>query len=355
VSVEAWIKTDKDYVGSVGTIFSNDGLLVGIDSNNVLHVRMDDVVRHEGSRPIADGVWHHVVWTDTGNGSDSRLYVDGMLDTGGSAWATARQTRGGTHCIARQSSGTPYYFQGSLDEIAVYQVALTAEQVHMHYKRGVSPYADIVTIPPARTKVSVTYYRNEKSIVRMRNDVSIADEKARFLDDGVRSAILREGDLTPVPKNTEECMLLASAYLSDRSTPKWEGSYTFVTQEGGTTDLYTWPMPGDYYWCAIDLPTGSVSSWLNVENVTSSFLGEGVYEIKLEFGAVNAMDLELRNLILKRNSSLDDLSLDDPSDILDAEVLGTTIDDLPSGITTVKILELTETSPWIVEGYVSFV
>lgn len=81
-----------------------------------------------------DGAWHHVVLTRTQATGDFRLYVDGAL---------AQSATGNTNALSasanlnfgRIQTGTNY-LAGSLDEIALYSVALTPAQVTAHYQAG---------------------------------------------------------------------------------------------------------------------------------------------------------------------------------------------------------------------------
>ena len=93
---------------------------------------------------INDGEWHHVVGTrGTGGVSGLRLYVDGVLQ--GNAAATPVALNNGTwRAGAEQLSGwtgnpTSNYLDADLDELAVYNAALTAARVTAHYNTGSTP------------------------------------------------------------------------------------------------------------------------------------------------------------------------------------------------------------------------
>jgi hypothetical protein len=66
------------------------------------------------------------------------LYVDGALAISG---AGPSGTVGGSETIAlgRIQSGTNNYLQGSLDEVAFYNVAISAATVSSHYATGTTP------------------------------------------------------------------------------------------------------------------------------------------------------------------------------------------------------------------------
>ncbi|MFI5137039.1 MAG: LamG-like jellyroll fold domain-containing protein [Sphingobacteriales bacterium] len=88
----------------------------------------------------ADGNWHHVVATEsTTNGAI--LYVDGALQatdatmTGSQSYAGYWRV-GYDNLFTWTNAPTDYYFNGSLDDVAIYNTALTAAQVYVLYGAG---------------------------------------------------------------------------------------------------------------------------------------------------------------------------------------------------------------------------
>lgn len=87
---------------------------------------------------LNDGVWHHVVWTRSGDG-ENKLYVDGGLaaahhDSGGAI------TNGRPIRIGGDPSLGGKFFAGKLAEIAIYKTILSADRVVAHVKAaGVAP------------------------------------------------------------------------------------------------------------------------------------------------------------------------------------------------------------------------
>ncbi len=95
---------------------------------------------------ITDTNYHHVVFR--GDGSNVSFFVDGVRagnDTPIGTLSTGDSTRGLN--IARNNYSTPSgYFNGALDEVAVYNRALTDLEIADHYRKGkaISTYADVV-------------------------------------------------------------------------------------------------------------------------------------------------------------------------------------------------------------------
>jgi hypothetical protein len=78
-----------------------------------------------GTLPIA-GTWHHVAYTK--NGSNSKLFLDGVqmdIATGGTDTGTAK-----TVTVGRTNySVNPNYLGGKLDELRIYNRALSLAEV----------------------------------------------------------------------------------------------------------------------------------------------------------------------------------------------------------------------------------
>lgn len=84
---------------------------------------------------VTDTDWHHLAVTK--NGATSRIYVDGVSETLTGANQTIVAGTGAIE-IGRRTSGADRYFSGSLQHVALYDVALSAATVLEHYNQGVS-------------------------------------------------------------------------------------------------------------------------------------------------------------------------------------------------------------------------
>lgn len=81
------------------------------------------------------GVWSHVV--GTWDGSNLRLYINGALVAGPTAFAGPITSSASPFSIGSIVSGS-FPLAGSVDEIAVYPSALSATQIRGHYNAGTS-------------------------------------------------------------------------------------------------------------------------------------------------------------------------------------------------------------------------
>ncbi|MFB4296090.1 LamG-like jellyroll fold domain-containing protein [Actinomadura sp. NTSP31] len=148
-SVEAWVKTAS---ASGGKIIGYGGSASGNSSSYDRHLYMTNDGRvvfgvYPGSTKtvqsaagLNDGKWHHVAGTLDG-AAGMKLYVDGAQVAADGGVTSAQSYSGYWRIGGDNLSGWPNrpssdYFNGSIDEAAVYPRALTAEQVARHQGLG---------------------------------------------------------------------------------------------------------------------------------------------------------------------------------------------------------------------------
>jgi hypothetical protein len=132
-TLEAWVSR-----GSLGVdhraIFSgntNAGYLRITDTGYLQLVKCDiaDIVLSTSTVPTG---WHHVAATK--NGADVHLYIDGADVTGTVTNATCASNGSPRHIGS--TGGSSEFSNGTLDEVAVYGTALTADRILAHYAAG---------------------------------------------------------------------------------------------------------------------------------------------------------------------------------------------------------------------------
>lgn len=87
------------------------------------------------SGTITDGKWHHVVgvWDQNGPGHEMKLYIDGRLAAYGRQPGGQDRTAATDIIIGEIFGPANGWYQGIMDEVAIYNTALTAAQVSNHY------------------------------------------------------------------------------------------------------------------------------------------------------------------------------------------------------------------------------
>ena len=148
LSVEFWFKSTQG-IGT-GSQWSSGAALVDADASGVANdfgvsLRSDGkIIAGVGNPDVSivssaggynNGSWHHVVFTRVKSTGAMVLYVDSGV-AGSATGNTASLTSAAKITFARNAVGGNFY-RGSLDEIAIYNVSLSAANVLAHYQRGI--------------------------------------------------------------------------------------------------------------------------------------------------------------------------------------------------------------------------
>lgn len=150
-SIEAWVKTtdtrffDGGCIISWGTWLSGQAFLLHIPDQEIRLVVLDGNVIWSAPN-INDGNWHHVVVTLPGNAdvTDATCYVDGVAQSVSSSAPQTINTGTSLNVAIGHDNVDPSftrYFDGSLDDVALYGHVLTQDQVSAHYEAGLYYYA----------------------------------------------------------------------------------------------------------------------------------------------------------------------------------------------------------------------
>ncbi|MBU3924166.1 MAG: LamG domain-containing protein, partial [Nanoarchaeota archaeon] len=143
VTFAAWVKTDALYPSNYGFIFQGDNpdsYFALSDGQVLLSLSIGGVRRAMvGNYPISIGDWHHVV--GTWDGSMMRIYVDGEeRNSAGPYSGILAVSNGGVMNIGKYSLAGAYYFDGFLDDVMVYNKALSGNEVTAIYENQRSDY-----------------------------------------------------------------------------------------------------------------------------------------------------------------------------------------------------------------------
>lgn len=138
-SIEFWIRSDgtvfNDYLIDKGT----DGYQVRMALNKINFAKGGGAVMCSSSITLQAGHVYHVVVTKSG--STSAMYIDGVDRTDPGTNATIVDNATALH-IGRNANSSADFFVGTLDEIAIYPTALSAETIRAHYSAGASLVPD---------------------------------------------------------------------------------------------------------------------------------------------------------------------------------------------------------------------
>jgi len=144
LSMSAWIRRDNPQVDH-GSVISkgnaNDngqqyymqvlstGQLVSVIGNAPTN---GVYLNHSSTANVGTGIWTHIVMTL--NGDSSSIYIDGSLDSTGTG-SGSRQTNTDVIEIGRRGDAS-FKFRGPLDEVRIYNRALSADEVRRLFNLG---------------------------------------------------------------------------------------------------------------------------------------------------------------------------------------------------------------------------
>jgi hypothetical protein len=129
-SMEAWIKT----TASAGFVIGNEegsDLRVYDSGKAMFQIYTGSFRNLYSTGTVNDGNWHHVVGVRSGN--TMYMYIDGSQNNSMSISGTADYL--GFMAIGQRGNNQSY-FSGSMDEVRVYDKALTSTEVSTHYNSG---------------------------------------------------------------------------------------------------------------------------------------------------------------------------------------------------------------------------
>ena len=134
LAVECWFKIDDPsaiWRGMCGNYHSGTGGYMLIYTGQLaLYFGKTATGAVVSSENVSDGKWHHAVGV-LDNGT-MKLYVDGM----GTSGKTGETVLTSAYFFAIGRYGDSNYFNGTIDEIAVYKRPLSADEIKNHYETG---------------------------------------------------------------------------------------------------------------------------------------------------------------------------------------------------------------------------
>jgi hypothetical protein len=155
-SISVWVKTEGGRWGNEHIVFK--GTLWGGNDDYVLWVAGEDPANGGAGRVsfqyrypldgdllstnrVADGTWHHIAVTQSGSCSGClRLYVDGVLEDTQDGRTLVNSSApfiiGADYDIGYPAWGNIFSFNGSIDELAVFNRAFTYEEVKDIFMAG---------------------------------------------------------------------------------------------------------------------------------------------------------------------------------------------------------------------------
>ena len=157
VSVSLWVQDVVAPSSSYRLFFQgggNDYFYISVESDGEVKVYPDNYLDPTYARytttlstsnsGVTNGDWHHIVVVNkidsSANGGGYKIYIDGVLNAEASFSSTLRRDAGSSDGIGIGSSGagTGAFFEGKIDEVRIYNTALTAGNVATLYAETAS-------------------------------------------------------------------------------------------------------------------------------------------------------------------------------------------------------------------------
>lgn len=137
LTYECWFKRGAEGIGMTLMDKGPNALIVRFLTSNKILVRRNSVANLcESTVAVTDILkWHHLAVTK--NGPAVKIWLDGVDVTGPVSNSTLINTSV-VLSIGASEAGLEEYFNGSLDEVAVYGTALSEARVKAHYQAGLN-------------------------------------------------------------------------------------------------------------------------------------------------------------------------------------------------------------------------
>jgi hypothetical protein len=259
-SVQAWVKTNRPQ-GSILDKLNIYRLWIS-DGKPVFEISNPDgslFVSASAKEAVADNAWHHLVATFEPATGRAVLYVDGQIsDESG----TSQHVAGATYASADPLYiGSPLPFSGMIDELAIFNHALSALDVKALFESASVPWQAVnlqnAGTDPARSTWSMKLPESLEGIYQ----VNLRTWDA--LGNHAVTANVWNGPIdTLAPRLTLTATVIDSAYLSNQSS---KGVYSLIRFSCAAQDIFldeaTFQCPADNLPPA--LPTYYTDSFLD--------------------------------------------------------------------------------------------
>jgi hypothetical protein len=179
LTIEAWIKTAGTTRAWIGMKYYGTNPYYGLSINEVrtgdvsMNIR-DSSANYPKSYSVVnvnDNVWHHVVGVRDVVADKINVYVDGSLSNSITDTTTGSITNTNNFVIGKNSYASAEYFSGNIDEVKVYNRALTASEIAERYRNSSKmrdDYADLRFTNAAGT--ALDYWQENDSKVWVESD-----------------------------------------------------------------------------------------------------------------------------------------------------------------------------------------
>lgn len=170
-----------------------------------------------GTTVVTGGAWHHIVAVRDASLGQIRIYVDGVQEASVNQTYDAGFGANTSLNIGWLDLTSGYYFLGSIDEVAVYNRALSTTEIQQHHSRGLAGYGYCVTpeLAIAKWPHAPTVYADEQvtytyAVTNTGDDllssVSVSDDRCSPV-----TLVQGNNNLGPSEESTYQCKTTLNA------------------------------------------------------------------------------------------------------------------------------------------------
>jgi len=138
MTMMGWIKVDPSFNGGVQSVMmGQDNLEINIDNFGTISVEVrfggapiNFAQFDENTLPVVNlGEWAHIALVYNGSASTSILYINGEERSRNTAVSPSLNINNDPFTIGKRANGDLRYFRGNIDEVRVFDINLTEDQV----------------------------------------------------------------------------------------------------------------------------------------------------------------------------------------------------------------------------------
>ncbi len=135
-TVSAWINTTSSVMDLLGSGTSAGDLLMVVNQGPMRGHHWTDADGNvlDGKRIVNDGRWHHVA--QVVDRDSISIYVDGRLDVTARLQGTKTASAAPLNLGTRSAASSGYRYRGCMDEVCLFDRALTARQIEAIHAQG---------------------------------------------------------------------------------------------------------------------------------------------------------------------------------------------------------------------------
>lgn len=154
-----WINTTNPHSTQQGHLLGNNKGQAGRSNlmvqNSTLQFFLKDFGEFDSGTDVVDDMWHHVGVTRSSN--TFSFIIDGSIDAAFGTSSVSIATDTNWH-LGRRANGNDFQYDGLIDDVGIWDRALSAAEVSSVYQAGLSgdDLSKATTTPPAGTSVLVS-------------------------------------------------------------------------------------------------------------------------------------------------------------------------------------------------------